>query len=187
MLSPKPRKKGQWRHLIRGAFWKFKNQWRFLFWPLTSYCCPNIWSLSRDQLPLNQKGAPLQAKELQTFDKNMGGPNFVHFSWDVEKWSGFSKNALKFNSRPKNNLKFSWTFLRQCLYSALCPYNLLVGNFFLLFEISENLTEDPDSPCSFSTTGPRRPGRTGEAQFKGTLPYYLMTAGEGCAKSGINC
>ncbi len=52
-LSSKPRGKRRWRHLIREAFWKFKNHYRFLFWPTCSYFCPNLWILSWDPVPFS--------------------------------------------------------------------------------------------------------------------------------------
>jgi hypothetical protein len=52
MFSPKPHVKWQWWHLIRGASRKFKNHSRFIFRPISSYFCPNIWLRSLDPVPL---------------------------------------------------------------------------------------------------------------------------------------
>jgi len=48
MFSPLWHGKWQWRHLIRGALWKFKNQQRFLFISRTLHFWPYVWILSRD-------------------------------------------------------------------------------------------------------------------------------------------
>ncbi len=47
MFSPKPSGKWRWRHLVREAFWKFKNHERFLLTTGTHF-----WILSRDTVPL---------------------------------------------------------------------------------------------------------------------------------------
>ncbi len=55
MFSLKPRWKLQWRHLISGAFWKFKNQNRYLLTTGTVYFCPYIFnsiSWPNDPVPL---------------------------------------------------------------------------------------------------------------------------------------
>ncbi len=56
MYSPKSRGKWQWRHLIRGTFWKFENQKRFLFITGTvGHFRPNWWILSRYPVPLKNR------------------------------------------------------------------------------------------------------------------------------------
>ncbi len=52
LFSPKPHGKWQWRHLIRGSFWKFKNQERYLFPSRTVHFRLNIWIIFRDPVPL---------------------------------------------------------------------------------------------------------------------------------------
>ncbi len=49
-LPPKPRWKWKWRHLIRAAYWKFKNQQSYLFTSKTVNFCPNLWIVSRDSV-----------------------------------------------------------------------------------------------------------------------------------------
>ena len=40
-----------WRHLIRGAFWEFKYQERYLYITRAAHFCPNTWILSRYPVP----------------------------------------------------------------------------------------------------------------------------------------